>query len=56
MKDEKISGIAIYISWIFFIVVVLLLVYGFFTGDLFFISGGGTADDCVPNYMGGCDL
>ena len=56
MKDEKINEIVIYISWIFFIVVVLLLIYAFFTGEVPFISGGGTVDDCVPNYMGGCDL
>lgn len=56
MEKIDISQIAILLSHIFFIVIVLFLVYAFFTGDLFFIGGGGTADDCVPNYMGGCDL
>ena len=57
MKEQIISEIAIYLSWIFFIVVALLLIYAFFTGDVPFISGGGTADDCVPNPIwGGCDM
>ena len=57
MKEEVREKIETYLFYAFVIGVSLLVVYVFLMGDLFFISGGGIVDDCVPNPVwGGCDL
>lgn len=56
MKDQIISEIAIYISFILTIIIIVFFVYGFITGNWFFISSDNTIDNCIPNYMGGCDF
>ena len=53
MKDQIISEIAIYIFWILTITIIVFFLFGFITGNWFFISGDG---ECIPNYMGGCDM
>ena len=56
MEEQFIGTIAIYLSWILIASTILFFLYGSITGHWLFISSGGTIEDCIPNYMGSCDM